>query len=63
MSVFGNLGGGAEIKKFSCKRANIRKRNQNSQVLREIYSKFITFCKFFDTKDRIIFKLAQFFVN
>ena len=36
---------------------------KNSQVLRELYSYFITFCINFDTLDRIISKFAQFFKN
>ena len=33
------------------------------KVFRDIYSKFITVCKNFDTLDRIIPKFAQFFQN
>ena len=37
----------------------INKKNyKNSEVLREIYSKFITFCNNFDTFDRNISKFA-----
>ena len=37
----------------------IRKDDKNSHVLREIYSKFITFCNNFDTLDRIISKFFR----
>ena len=44
-------------------RAKIRKKDKNSQVLGGIYSKFISFCTNFDTLDRIISKLSQFFIQ